>query len=56
MMALVHESSRLRAPETSIVLMSRRNPADDYSEEDEVESPSHVQDEIPRMVRKSGRG
>ena len=47
--ALVHESSRLRAPETSIVLMSRRNPADDYSEEDEVESPSHVQDEIPRQ-------
>ena len=29
--------------------MSRRNPADDYSEEDEVESPSHVQDEIPRQ-------
>ena len=47
--ALVHESSRLRAPETSIVLMSRRNPADDSSEEDEVESPSHVQDEIPRQ-------
>ena len=47
--ALVHESSCLRAPETSIFLMSRGNPADDYSEGDEVESPSHVQDEIPRQ-------